>query len=52
MPMGLLFWILMLIWLIFGLWQDWPNYPVAGHNLLLFIVIGILGWHAFGAPVH
>jgi ABC-type polysaccharide/polyol phosphate export permease len=51
MPMGLLFWFLMLIWLIFGVWRDWPNYPLAGHNFLLFVVIGLLGWHTFGAPI-
>jgi hypothetical protein len=52
MPMGLMFWILMLIWLVFGLWQSWPNYQVVGGNLLLFILIGLLGWHDFGAPIH
>jgi hypothetical protein len=52
MPMGLLFWILMLLWLLFGLWWNWPNYGPLGNNLLLFILLVILGWHAFGAPVH
>lgn len=52
MSMALLFWILMLLWLVFGLWWHWPNYPTVGFNLMLFLLIGILGWHAFGAPVH
>jgi hypothetical protein len=52
MALGLVFWILMLLWLVFGLWRDWPNHYVVGGNLLLFIVILLLGWHSFGAPVH
>ena len=52
MSMGLVFWILMLIWLVFGLWHNWPNYPLVGGNLLLFILIGLLGWKIFGAPIH
>lgn len=52
MSMGLMFWILMLIWLVFGVWWSWPNQTLVGGNLLLFILLGILGWHAFGAPVH
>ncbi len=51
MPMGLAFWILMLLWLVFGVWSTWPNHYALGGNLLLFILIGLLGWQAFGAPL-
>lgn len=55
MPMGLLFWILMLIWLVFGVYRDWPrgdgNYVPLGNSLLLFVLIGLLGWAAFGPPL-
>jgi phosphate/sulfate permease len=58
MKIGLLFWILMLLWLVFGLWMYWPastGTPLAfgliGGNLLLFLVIGLLGWKVFGSPV-
>lgn len=55
MSIGLMFWILMLIWLVFGLvaW-NWPNaspYAPVGNTLLLFILLLLLGWHAFGAPI-
>ena len=56
MPIGLLFWILMLLWLVFGLWQNMANfrggnyYPFGG-NLLLFILLVILGWAVFGAAL-
>ncbi len=52
MTFGLAFWILMLLWLVFGLWQYWPNHVLVGGNLLLFIVIALLGWKVFGAPLH
>jgi hypothetical protein len=48
MALGLAFWILMLIWLAFFLWQGWPN---VGGSVLMFILFGILGWHAFGAAI-
>jgi hypothetical protein len=57
MTLGLAFWILMLLWLVLGLWTTWPragapNFPVLGGNLLLFVLLTLLGWHAFGAPIH
>jgi hypothetical protein len=52
MTMGLLFWILMLLWLLFGLWSHWPDYKPLGNSLLLFVLLLILGWKAFGAPIH
>lgn len=56
MSMGLIFWILMLIWLVFSAWSYWPNspggpVPVWGHTILLFILFLLLGWATFGAPV-
>lgn len=58
MTMGLVFWILMLIWLVFGLLWNWPGNPVTlpygplGNTVLLFILLLLLGWHSFGPPVH
>jgi hypothetical protein len=52
MPLGLAFWILMLLWLVFGLWHAWPNYYGLGGNLLLFILLLLLGWKVFGTPLH
>jgi len=56
MALGLAFWILMLLWLVFGFWSNWSNFaqgqfaPLGG-SLLLFILLLLLGWQAFGAPV-
>lgn len=54
MGIGLIFWILMLLWLVFGFWTYWapgnPNWPY-GHAAFLFILFLLLGWHDFGAPI-
>lgn len=52
MSFGLLYWILMLVWFVFGLWQTWPDYKSHGGNLLLFVLLLVLGWRVFGAPIH
>lgn len=54
MTIGLAFWVLMLLWLVFGLWfAPRPyNLPFVGGNLLLFVLLCLLGWHEFGAPIH
>ena len=58
MEISLLFWILYLIALVFSLSASWPSGPgVAGWrpfggSLLMFILVGILGWAQFGAAIH
>jgi hypothetical protein len=46
----------MLLWLVVGAYPWWsspaPNWPGLGGNLLLFILLLLLGWHAFGPPIH
>ena len=55
MTLGLLFWILWIVALVFGVWSGYPLQPVPirnwGGGLLVFILIGILGWAQFGAPI-
>jgi hypothetical protein len=54
MSIGFLFWLLMILWLLFGLYWHWPVEPgragfgVLGGNLLLFILLFLLGWKVFG----
>ena len=54
MSFGLVYWILMLLWFIFGLYWTWGpgTYHLAGGQVLLFILLLILGWKVFGSPVH
>jgi hypothetical protein len=56
MPMGILFWILMILWLLFGFFwnrQEFSrgNYGFFGGNLLLFVLLVLIGWQTFGAPL-
>lgn len=55
MTLALLYWILMLLWLVLGLWGSWPlnagNLRASGGSLILFLLLLILGWQQFGAPV-
>jgi hypothetical protein len=56
MTIALLFWILMLAWLIFGVLNAWPTpgtrpWPLGSH-ILLWVVIALLGWRVFGAMLH
>lgn len=58
MYIGLLFWIIMLLWAVFGIVPRFrgtttltPYYPWVC-DLLLFVLLFILGWHAFGAALH
>jgi hypothetical protein len=56
MDIGLLFWVIMIITLIFGLWSNWPVGPGGikplGSTLLVFILLAILGWKVFGPALH
>jgi len=57
MTFALLFWILMLFWLVYGWFYNsapatFGTYGWAGHSLLLFVLLGLLGWGVYGAPVH
>ena len=54
MSIGFIFWLLMLLWLLFGLYWHWPADPgprgfgVLGGNLILFVLLFLLGWRVFG----
>jgi hypothetical protein len=48
----------MLVWLVFGVWSYWPAssatpvaYGPVGGSVLLLVLIGLLGWKVFGAPL-
>ena len=56
MTLGLCYWILMLIWLVFGLLSHFGMisgpYAISGNAILLFILFLLLGWQVFGPPLH
>lgn len=54
MTLGLCYWILMLVWLVFGLLVHFGTvaaYGAIGNVVLLFVLFLILGWQVFGAPL-
>ncbi len=56
MSKGLAFWILMLLWLVVwgvGSWGGpyYSHYGLYANGLLLFVLLGLLGWAVFGAAV-
>jgi hypothetical protein len=56
MSLGLVFWLIMLIWLLFGiaLHVGWIaiGLGVIGGPLVIFILFAVLGWQVFGPPLH
>ncbi len=46
MPMGILFWVVFVIAFLFGM--GWITAPVWGSSLVLFVLLGLLGWKVFG----
>lgn len=55
MSLSLIFWVLMLIWLVFGLWSNWPatgGFRPIGNTLLIFILLCLLGYKVMGPPIH
>jgi len=52
MSIGLLYWILMILWAIFGVFPGFPKdqagWKPFGGSLLLFILLFLLGWRTFG----
>lgn len=52
MSIGLVFWIIMLVWLLFSYVPGLSGgrFGWAG-NLILFVLFLILGWAEFGAPI-
>ncbi len=56
MPLSILFWVLYLLALVLSVWGIYePGQPPAfrawGGSLLIFILVGLLGWQVFGAAV-
>jgi len=54
LSIGVVFWILMIIWLVFGFWIYWPinanGRPFGGH-LFIWFMLFLLGWAVFGFPI-
>jgi len=53
MPMGILFWVLMILWLIFGILSGsiGSGWALWGGHALTFVLFALLGWKCFGNPI-
>ena len=55
MSLGFAFWIIMLIWLVFGGLLHFGMIAAAYSGvstLLLFVLFALIGWQVFGPPLH
>ncbi len=52
MPIGIIFWVLFIIWVLFyASWRLgglWGPHGDNANGLLLVLLLFILGWHSFG----
>lgn len=54
MPIGLIFWVIMLLWLLaqFGIWFGYNDARLGyAHSFLLWVLLACLGWSVFGPMV-
>lgn len=56
MPLSLFFWVIYIIAILFGVWSNYEaNQPLwyrrAGAYLVLWLLVGVLGWEVFGAAI-
>lgn len=54
MSLGLAFWILMLVWAVFGVLGHLGIggvYVAGGGTILFFVLFALLGWQIFGSPL-
>lgn len=52
MTLALAYWILLLVSAVFGFWSSGWNVRTFGGSFLVFVLLVILGWKVFGAPIH
>jgi hypothetical protein len=53
MSIGLLFWIIMVVGLLFGIYTNRATALVwASNSLVLWVLLALLGWAVFGAAIH
>ena len=56
MSLGLAYWIVMLVWVVFNAWSIYPagaaGIKASGGSLVLLLLLILLGWQVFGAPLH
>jgi hypothetical protein len=63
MPIGILYWVIYVIAVLFSGWAYWPaaapgapagapNFRPLGAVFVIFVLLFLIGWHDFGFVVH
>lgn len=53
MSIGLLFWIIMIVGFVFGLYTNRATMGGwAMNNIVVWVLLALLGWAVFGAAIH
>ena len=53
MPISIAYWVLLLVWVLFPFMGGGPpSWRPITSNLLITLLLGLLGWHVFGPPIH
>lgn len=54
MSLQLVFWMIMIVWAIFGFWTSPRDRGIQGFGgtILEFALFAIIGWQVFGAAIH
>ena len=53
MSIGIVFWVIMIIGLLFGLYANRTTPMVwASNSLVIWVLFALLGWAVFGAAIH
>jgi len=56
LPAGILFWVIFVVALLFSGYAGWSSpaenrWRSVGMTLVIFILLGLLGWHSFGPVI-
>ena len=54
MSLAIAYWVIMLLWIVLGLWSHWPmrSPVIIVGDLILFLLLIIVGWKVFGPPIN
>lgn len=52
MTLGTLFWLIFVVWVIFGFYRDRATPLSLGYHGVVAVLIFLLGWHVFGFVIH
>lgn len=52
MSIGLAYYIILLVWFVFGFVYNRPAWPAIGGPVLEFVLFLLAGWAIFGPPLH